>query len=110
MQIAPFADGGRDALRASGARVADGEDATIWPRGTGPARAPYLLETTFPASSPSATRAPEARSGVAAAVGEGAICIQLVHRALLELMSPSDPAPPAAASAEGGGTLSGVPS
>ena len=48
-------------------------------------RAPYLLETTIPG----VFAVGDARAGstkrVAAAVGEGAICVQLVHRALLEL-------------------------
>jgi thioredoxin reductase (NADPH) len=48
-------------------------------------RSPYLLETTIPG----VFAVGDARSGsskrVAAAVGEGAICVQLVHRALLEL-------------------------
>src|SRR5450432_3893283 len=49
------------------------------------ARAPYLLETSIPG----VFAVGDARAGstkrVAAAVGEGAICVQLVHRALLEL-------------------------
>ncbi len=48
-------------------------------------RAPYLLETSIPG----VFAVGDARSGsakrVAAAVGEGAICVQLLHRALLEL-------------------------
>ncbi|HVR02791.1 MAG TPA: FAD-dependent oxidoreductase [Polyangia bacterium] len=49
------------------------------------ARAPYLLETSIPG----VFAVGDARAGstkrVAAAVGEGSICVQLVHRALLEL-------------------------
>jgi thioredoxin reductase (NADPH) len=49
------------------------------------ARAPHLLETSIPG----VFAVGDARAGsskrVAAAVGEGAICIQLVHRALAEL-------------------------
>ena len=52
-----------------------------WPLG----RAPYLLETSIPG----VFAVGDARAGstkrVAAAVGEGSICVQLVHRALLEL-------------------------
>jgi thioredoxin reductase (NADPH) len=48
-------------------------------------RAPFLLETTIPG----VFAVGDARAGsakrVAAAVGEGAICVQLAHRALLEL-------------------------
>jgi len=49
------------------------------------ARAPHLLETSIPG----VFAVGDARSGstkrVAAAVGEGAICVQLVHGALLDL-------------------------
>ncbi len=49
------------------------------------ARAPYLLETSIPG----VFAVGDARSGsvkrVASAVGEGSICVQLLHRALLEL-------------------------
>jgi thioredoxin reductase (NADPH) len=48
-------------------------------------RAPYLMETSIPG----VFAVGDARSGsvkrIASAVGEGAICVQLVHRALLEL-------------------------
>jgi thioredoxin reductase (NADPH) len=49
------------------------------------ARAPYLAETSLPG----VFVVGDARSGsvkrVASAVGEGAVCVQLVHRALAEL-------------------------
>ena len=49
------------------------------------ARPPHLLETTIPG----VFAVGDARSGstkrVASAVGEGAMCVQLVHRALAEL-------------------------
>jgi thioredoxin reductase (NADPH) len=56
------------------------EDLQRWPL----ARAPYLLETNIPA----VFAVGDVRAGsvkrVASAVGEGSICIQLVHRALAE--------------------------
>jgi thioredoxin reductase (NADPH) len=49
------------------------------------ARAPYLAETSLPG----VFVVGDARAGsvkrVASAVGEGAVCVQLVHRALAEL-------------------------
>ena len=56
------------------------EDLTSWPR----SRAPHLLET----SAPAVFAVGDVRAGsvkrVASAVGEGSICIQLVHRVLSE--------------------------
>lgn len=53
-----------------------------------PSRAPYLLETSLPG----VFAVGDARSGnvkrVASAVGEGAICVQFVHRVLPELAAP----------------------
>jgi thioredoxin reductase (NADPH) len=55
-------------------------DLAGWPL----ARAPYLLETNVPA----VFAVGDVRAGsvkrVASAVGEGSICLQLVHRALVE--------------------------
>ncbi len=56
-------------------------------------RAPYLLETTVPGI----FAVGDVRAGnvkrVASAVGEGSICVQLVHRVLAELDAAAKPAP-----------------
>ncbi len=43
------------------------------------------METSIPGVFASATRASASVKRVASAVGEGSICVQLVHRALQEL-------------------------
>jgi thioredoxin reductase (NADPH) len=50
-----------------------------------PARRPHLLETSIPGVFCVGDARAASVKRVASAVGEGSICIQLVHRALAEL-------------------------
>lgn len=52
-------------------------------------RAPYLLETSLPGVFAVGDVRSDSVKRVAAAVGEGSICVQFVHRALRELSVPS---------------------
>jgi thioredoxin reductase (NADPH) len=67
-------------VKAGSELTADELTAARWPL----ERAPYLLETSLPG----VFVVGDARAGsvkrVASAVGEGAICVQLVHKALTE--------------------------
>jgi thioredoxin reductase (NADPH) len=49
------------------------------------ARRPYLMETSVPGVFAVGDVRSESVKRVASAVGEGSICVQLVHRALQEL-------------------------
>jgi len=53
--------------------------------GWAPARAPYLMETSIPGVFCVGDARASSVKRVASAVGEGSICVQLVHRALQEL-------------------------
>jgi thioredoxin reductase (NADPH) len=50
-----------------------------------PGRKPYLLETTIPGVFAVGDVRASSIKRVASAVGEGSICVQLLHRALQEL-------------------------
>lgn len=52
-------------------------------------RAPYLLETSLPGVFAVGDVRANSVKRVAAAVGEGSVCIQFVHRALRELSAPA---------------------
>ena len=52
-------------------------------------RAPYLLETSLPGVFAVGDVRSDSVKRVAAAVGEGSICVQFVHRALRELSVPA---------------------
>src|SRR5260221_12117022 len=64
-------------------------------------RAPYLLETSLPGVFAVGDVRSDSVKRVAAAVGEGSICVQFVHRALRELSVPTKLMTVVAATASG---------